>query len=325
MNINTTVAFVLNNLFVVAAGGLVAAWLGWRMWCKVEGLVSRFQSWQDLAFWAVKLVIVVAVLFRVGAWIFSNVNTAIVAAVNSPSIQQSGQALVDMGAAIDQKIGWAPSPSSSGGMLASDLQIGGAVNLLSSIAPAVEAVVEVVEMPNTFVAPDGSVQTVSPPDPSAVQLLPLNQMFQAATAQTQAAAVNASIGAPAAGPVGNYIVQPGDSLVKIAQRLGIDAGALCRANGLPNCNVIRTGQTLVMPGSVAKALNKTVAEQTSNKINAPRYTGNQTVYTQPKLNQSYIPQSWNVLEQGNMSVGEPASMSVGEPASSEVFASFSTK
>lgn len=291
VNINTVLALGWNTIAVIVAGGLVAAWLGWRMWLKVEGLVSRFQSWQDLAFWAVKLVVVVAILFRVGAWIFNSVNSAVVAAVNSPSVQQTGQALVGLGAAADSLIGWDGSASSTGGMLASDLQIGGAVNLLSSIAPAVEAVVDVVEMPSTtgstFVAPDGSVQTVSPPDPSAVQLLPQPAAVQPAAVPMQGPAQAQSV-----------VVMPGDSLAAIAKRVYGNADlwpVLCASNPAlkaSGCNNIAVGASLtvpprdyastVQPANVIPGFNNTATNtKRATAANAPAYGPVQRQYVQP--------------------------------------------
>lgn len=49
------------------------------------------------------------------------------------------------------------------------------------------------------------------------------------------------------GGPGTYTVQRGDSLAKIAQRFGVDVYALCNANNIRNCNVIRGGQVLVIP------------------------------------------------------------------------------
>ncbi len=45
----------------------------------------------------------------------------------------------------------------------------------------------------------------------------------------------------------SYIVQPGDSLSKIAARLGVSAQALAQANNITNPSSIRVGQKLVIP------------------------------------------------------------------------------
>ena len=47
----------------------------------------------------------------------------------------------------------------------------------------------------------------------------------------------------------SYTVQRGDSLGKIAKRLGVSVNELCQANRgvVRNCNVIRTGWVLAIP------------------------------------------------------------------------------
>lgn len=45
-----------------------------------------------------------------------------------------------------------------------------------------------------------------------------------------------------------YVVQPGDTLSAIAQRLGVDMLELARVNGLSNVNLIFSGQELRLPG-----------------------------------------------------------------------------
>jgi len=307
---NQIIAFVLNNLLLVAAGGLVAAYLAWRMWQKVESLMRSMNSWQELAFWSFKMVFIVGLLFQIGAWIYTTLNQAVIAAVNSPSIQTAGQSLVDLGGAVDQLVGFDGS-GGFGGNFGGDLfstNLDGAIDLLESTT--------IIETEATDTQGNQSTQTTS------FEMKPLEQLFQSVTtAPVQPEAVNASIGAPAHAPVAEYVVQPGDSINKIAKRLGIDAKALCKANGLSDCSIIRVGQALVMPGAVTKALNETTALETTAKLVAPRPTP-ASVYTQPKRNQSYLPPAWNVIETGQMSVGAPANMSTN---SGEVFASFVTK
>lgn len=46
-----------------------------------------------------------------------------------------------------------------------------------------------------------------------------------------------------------YVVQGGDNLSRIAVRFGVSLGALMSANGITNGNLIRIGQTLVIPGA----------------------------------------------------------------------------
>lgn len=300
--ISQFLAYAVNNLAVVAAGGLVAIWLGWRMWKKVESIMATTNSWEALIFWAVRLVLVVGVLFYVGKWIYGTVNAAVVAAINSPSTNVAAQTLVDLGGMADSLLTTDFSFDMGGN------GAGPVVNL-----PAAD----VVEVQSTDLAGnESSTQAI-------VEFKPLETLFQNAAVQTQAAAVNAAIDAPANAPVANYVVQPGDSINAIAKRLGIDAKALCAANGLSNCSLISVGQKLVMPGAVAKELLETVASETSQKLAQPRQPA-AGYYTAPKLNQSYLPKSWNVIEQGEMSVGVPANMS-SSSNDQAVFASFPTK
>ena len=55
--------------------------------------------------------------------------------------------------------------------------------------------------------------------------------------------------APATATEGTYIVRSGDSIDRIAKRLGVTPDALLAANTLGNRNVIHPGQTLNVPGS----------------------------------------------------------------------------
>lgn len=291
------IAFALNNVIALAAGGLLAAWLSWRMWQKVDGYFRQINSFSQLALWAAKMVGIVGVLFFVGQWIFVTVNAAVLAAINSPSTQVAGQSLVELGGAVDQLV--------SGGY---DFNLGGnsgggMVQFLPSAAG-----INIETEASTVTGENSTVSTF--------EMKPLQTVFQEAASNAQTIAVNASIGAPANAPVGEYVVQPGDSIGAIAKRLGIDAKALCAANGLSNCSLINVGQKLILPGAVAKELLETVSAETSQKIAAPRPTATGS-YTS-RTNQSYLPKAWNVIEQGQMSVGQPANMSTpsNEPVAS---------
>ena len=54
--------------------------------------------------------------------------------------------------------------------------------------------------------------------------------------------------APAAGPGGSYVVQPGDILTRIAFRFGVTVDAIVTANHMANANLLSVGQVLVIPG-----------------------------------------------------------------------------
>src|SRR5258707_15596221 len=76
--------------------------------------------------------------------------------------------------------------------------------------------------------------------------LVLALLFQAA-----APALGAS-SRPEAGTTGTYIVQPGDSLYRIAARQNVDFNTLMAANGFTSDKVIiYPGQVLVLPGGVS--------------------------------------------------------------------------
>jgi LysM repeat protein len=49
-----------------------------------------------------------------------------------------------------------------------------------------------------------------------------------------------------------HIVQPGEGLIEIATRYGVDMNTLATANNLVNRNVLRVGQELVIPGITAR-------------------------------------------------------------------------
>ncbi len=53
---------------------------------------------------------------------------------------------------------------------------------------------------------------------------------------------------PSTPPPTEYIVQPGDSLVSIAARFGVDARALVRKNNLPQTDLIVPGMRIELPG-----------------------------------------------------------------------------
>lgn len=289
------IAFALNNIVALAAGGLLAAWLSWRMWKKVEGYFRQINSFWELGLWAGKFVVIVGVLFFVGQWIFITVNAAVLAAINSPSTQVAGQSLVELGGAVDQL--------TSG--YSFDLGGNSGSNLVQFLPSEVGVPIET--NASTVNGEESAVTTF--------EMKPLQTVFQEAASNAQIIAVNASIDAPANAPVSEYVVQPGDSIGAIAKRLGIDAKALCAANGLSNCSLITVGQKLVLPGSVAKALLETVQAETSEKLAAPRPTATGS-YTS-RTNQSYLPKAWNVIEQGQMSVGQPANMTKSdEPVAS---------
>jgi LysM repeat protein len=49
-------------------------------------------------------------------------------------------------------------------------------------------------------------------------------------------------------PGQKYVVQPGDTLVTIAEEFGVTVQELIDANRLDNPDVLRVGQELIIPG-----------------------------------------------------------------------------
>lgn len=63
------------------------------------------------------------------------------------------------------------------------------------------------------------------------------------------------------GAQGGYTVQAGDNLIKIAKKHGVSVNAICEANGISRTQVLKVGQTLVIPGlSAAPAATTAPAE-----------------------------------------------------------------
>ena len=52
---------------------------------------------------------------------------------------------------------------------------------------------------------------------------------------------------------GTYTVQPGDTLIGIANKLGVSADALIAANKISNPSLLQIGQVLKIPGAVSNS------------------------------------------------------------------------
>ena len=72
--------------------------------------------------------------------------------------------------------------------------------------------------------------------------------------------------APAAAPAGSYVVQPGDTLLGIAQQLGVTSDRLAAANNLSDPNDIVVGQTLAVPGGAKARAAKTYTVQPGDSV-----------------------------------------------------------
>lgn len=67
-----------------------------------------------------------------------------------------------------------------------------------------------------------------------------------------AASTDSAGGEQAGGEGVSHIVQPGETLIGIAQKYGVDANALAEANNVANRNQLRVGQKLIIPGITAR-------------------------------------------------------------------------
>jgi LysM repeat protein len=105
--------------------------------------------------------------------------------------------------------------------------------------------------------PSPSVQATATP---AVVSLPSVQLTPAAVpspsqtsspthAPTPTQAPTLPPAATAAPAAQRYVVQPGDTLSRIADRFGVSVQALQQANGIADQNVISVGQTLIIPAA----------------------------------------------------------------------------
>jgi LysM repeat protein len=67
----------------------------------------------------------------------------------------------------------------------------------------------------------------------------------------QTLVIPGAVSAASATPVAGHVVRSGETLGGIAARYHVSVGALAKANGIANPNLIRVGQTLKIPGAVA--------------------------------------------------------------------------
>lgn len=70
----------------------------------------------------------------------------------------------------------------------------------------------------------------------------------------------------------DHVVQPGESLIGIAQKYGVDANAIAETNNIVNRNQLRVGQKLIIPGisarDAAAALGRIHIVQSGESLNA---------------------------------------------------------
>lgn len=74
--------------------------------------------------------------------------------------------------------------------------------------------------------------------------------------------------APAAvGVAGSYVVQPGDTLFRVAYNYGLQTSSVAQANGITNFDHIEVGQTLVIPASDGAA--QAVSASSTQAVSPP--------------------------------------------------------
>ena len=62
-----------------------------------------------------------------------------------------------------------------------------------------------------------------------------------------------------------YLVQPGDTLFRIATRFNTTVMAIAQANGILNVNLIRSGQQLTIPGTGETAMPPAPTEEPADE------------------------------------------------------------
>lgn len=72
--------------------------------------------------------------------------------------------------------------------------------------------------------------------------------YQPPAAGQTGAPQDETAGSAASGAEVVHVVQPGEGLLEIATKYGVDANALAQANNITNRNLLRVGQRLVIPG-----------------------------------------------------------------------------
>lgn len=217
MSIQTLMTYAVNNIMILAAGGLLAVWLGWRVWRKFEQYFQQSRNWGDLVFFAGKAVVIIAVMSYVANTIWTNTKSAVDTAISSGSIGAAAQMAVDLGAAVDYAL------ATGNDVLASS---GGDAGLFTASAVAAPLI-------------DGATFTVNAPaaEPPAVTPVAVASAPQATSTQ--------------------YTVKRGDSMYAIAAKVLGDGNRyleLCRLNAKvvgQDCSRLIAGMVLIMPSGAS--------------------------------------------------------------------------
>lgn len=228
MSATTITTFILNNLFAVAAGGLMAAYMVYRIWRKFEEYFKQLRSWGDLIFFAAKAAVVLGVMFLVASTIWSYANSAVQSAINSGSLQTAGQLAVDSAALVDYVV------SGTGSIAGDGLQNAGVT--VPTFAPSFSLTSGGSAAPAfTVVLPNGNRAPAIAPTPKPT---PISTLLQTVS-----------------GGHDRYTVQPGDTMSSIAKAI-LDDGRrypeLCAANVQrvgANCQ-LAVGTQIIVPTDI---------------------------------------------------------------------------
>nr|WP_110749394.1 peptidoglycan DD-metalloendopeptidase family protein [Phyllobacterium leguminum] len=143
-------------------------------------------------------------------------------------------------------------------------------------------------LPPVSSAPVASAPIAAPRQPASVAAAEPQAVRPVATGQQMAAANPA----PVRGASGEVIVQPGESVFGIANRVGVSPNALMQANGITDANKIQAGQRLKLPGGQGVASGGGVIA-----ADGTRTSGQGAVQGQPEKVLGQLPQNPRVPAQ----------------------------
>src|SRR5687767_11027436 len=118
---------------------------------------------------------------------------------------------------------------------------------------------------------DAAEQTAQAPTSSAVarRTPRADRMRQAIRSALAGVALSLTLVAGAFAESATYTVRPGDTLIDIAERHGINSRDLVIANGLVGSDVILPGQQLLIPGETARPAPASRGVRTESTSAAP--------------------------------------------------------
>lgn len=126
------------------------------------------------------------------------------------------------------------------------------------------------------------------------------------------------VGTSAVTSGGNYTVQAGDTLIKIAKKYGLKVSDICEANGISRTSILKVGQVLTIPGAgassgAAASAPASVSPSISSVVQPP--SGGESEASSQSVSggtQTYTVQAgdsyWKLARRFNSSVEELMSM-----------------